>query len=86
MSQIRNKTALNAILIFSILALIAAYFVQYVLGHKPCNLCLIERVPYIFAILIIFLSLILKKRGAKWFTVIGIAIVIIAMILYFVLN
>ena len=61
MSQIRNKTALNAILIFSILALTAAYFVQYVLGHKPCNLCLIERVPYIFAILIIILTLILKK-------------------------
>jgi len=28
----------------------------------------------------------LEKRGAKWFTVIGIAIVIIAMIIYFVLN
>ena len=61
MSQIKNKTTLNAILIFSILTLIAAYFVEYVLGHKPCNLCLIERVPYIFAVLIIILSLILKK-------------------------
>ena len=61
MLQIKNKTALNAILIFSILALIAAYFVQHVLGHKPCNLCLIERVPYIFAILIIILTLVLKK-------------------------
>ena len=61
MSQIKNKTTLNAILIFSILALPAAYFVQYVLGHKPCNLCLIERIPYIFAIIIISLGLILKK-------------------------
>ena len=61
MSQIKNKTTLNAILIFSILALTAAYFVQYVLDHKPCNLCLIERVPYIFAVLIIILTLILKK-------------------------
>ena len=61
MSQIKNKTTLNAILIFSIFALIAAYFVQYVLGHKPCNLCLIERIPYIFAVLIIILTLILKK-------------------------
>ena len=61
MSQIKNKTTLSAILIFSILALTAAYFVQHVLGHKPCNLCLIERVPYIFAVLIIILSLILKK-------------------------
>ena len=28
----------------------------------------------------------LEKRGAKWFTVIGIAIITIAMILYFILN
>ena len=61
MSQIKNKTTLNAILIFSILALTSAYFVQYVLGHIPCNLCLIERIPYIFAVLIIILTLILKK-------------------------
>ena len=43
------------------MALTSAYFVQYVLGHKPCNLCLIERIPYIFAVLIIILTLILKK-------------------------
>ena len=61
MSQIKNKTTLSAILIFSILALTAAYFVQHILGHKPCNLCLIERVPYISAIIIISLSLIFKK-------------------------
>ena len=61
MSQIKNKTTLNAILIFSILASTTAYFIQYVLGHEPCNLCLIERVPYILAVLIIILILILKK-------------------------
>ena len=61
MSQIKNKITLNLILIFSIFALVAAYFVQYILGHKPCNLCLIERLPYIFSIIIISLGLILKK-------------------------
>ena len=61
MSQIKNKTTLNLILLFSIFALSAAYFVQHILDHKPCNLCLIERLPYIFAIIIISLSLILKK-------------------------
>ena len=61
MSQIKNKTTLNLILIFSIFALGAAYFIQHILGHKPCNLCLIERLPYIFAIIIISLGLILKK-------------------------
>ena len=61
MSQIKNKTTLNAILIFSILALTSAYFVQYVLGHIPCNLCLIERIPYIISIIIISICLFLKK-------------------------
>ena len=61
MSQIKNKTTLNLILLFSIFALSAAYFVQHILDHKPCNLCLIERLPYIFAIIIISLGLILKK-------------------------
>ena len=61
MSQIKNKTTLNLILIFSIFALGAAYFIQHILGLKPCNLCLIERLPYIFAIIIITLGLISKK-------------------------
>ena len=62
MSQIKNKTTLNLILLFSIFVLSAAYFVQHILDHKPCNLCLIERLPYIFAIIIIIsLGLILKK-------------------------
>ena len=61
MRQLKNKTTLNLILFFSIFALSAAYFVQYILGHKPCNLCLIERLPYISSIIIILLGLILKK-------------------------
>ena len=61
MSQIKNKTTLNLILLFSIFALTIAYFVEYVLGHKPCNLCLIERLPYVLAIIIISVGLILKK-------------------------
>ena len=61
MSQLKNKTTLNLILFFSIFALGAAYFAQYILGHKPCNLCLIERLPYISSIIIILLVLIFNK-------------------------
>ena len=61
MSQLKNKTTLSLILIFSVFALIAAYFIQYILGHKPCNLCLIERLPYISSLILALLSLILKK-------------------------
>ena len=61
MIPIKNKTTLNLILLFSIFVLLAAYFIQYVLGHQPCNLCLIERIPYILTIIIITLILIFKK-------------------------
>ena len=61
MIPIKNKTTLNLILLFSIFALLAAYFIQYALGHQPCNLCLIERIPYILTIIIITLILIFKK-------------------------
>ena len=61
MSKIKNKTILNLILLFSIFALIAAYFIQYVLKHQPCNLCLIERIPYIFSIIVTSICLFTKK-------------------------
>ena len=56
-----NKLLLNGILFFSILSLSIAYFIQYVLGHKPCNLCIIERIPYIAAIILILLVFILNR-------------------------
>ncbi len=61
MSQIKHKTILSLILLFSIFALFMAYFIQYVLNHQPCNLCLIERIPYITSIIIISISLFFKK-------------------------
>ena len=56
-----NKLFLNGILAFSILSLSIAYFIQYILGHKPCNLCIIERIPYIAAIILISLIFILNS-------------------------
>jgi len=56
-----NKLLLNGILVFSILSLSIAYFIQYILGHKPCNLCIIERIPYIAAIILISLVFILNR-------------------------
>ena len=58
---LNNKLLLNGILAFSILSLSVAYFIQYVLGHKPCNLCIIERIPYIAAIILISLIFILNR-------------------------
>ena len=61
MTEIKNKLIFNLILLFSIFTLLAAYFIQYVLKHQPCNLCLIERIPYILSIIIISICLFTKK-------------------------
>jgi len=57
----KNKTILNIILFISIFALGSAYFIEYILAYQPCNLCLIERLPYFLAIIIIFLGLSLNR-------------------------
>ena len=61
MFKIKNKTIFNLILLFSVFALITAYFIQYVLKHQPCNLCLIERIPYFFSIIVTSIYLFTTK-------------------------
>ena len=63
----KAKTNLKIIFLFSLIALISAYFIEYVLGHQPCNLCLIERIPYGISIILISLTFFLKK-SEKFFT------------------
>ena len=56
-----NKHIYNGVLFFSIVSLSIAYFIQYILGHKPCNLCLIERIPYLASVILISLIFIINK-------------------------
>ena len=49
-------TCLKIIFSVSLISLISAYFIEYVLGHMPCNLCLIERIPYGLSIILIILN------------------------------
>ena len=48
-----KKIILNSLIFLSFIALSFAYFVEFILGHEPCNLCKIERIPYIGSIIII---------------------------------
>ena len=55
--MLNNKPLLlNIILFVSFVALISAFFIEYVLGHQPCNLCILERIPYMVSIVIILLN------------------------------
>ena len=62
MFNLKAEQYLKIILLFSFISLISAYFIEYVLGYQPCNLCLIERIPYGLSIILIITILILKKN------------------------
>jgi disulfide bond formation protein DsbB len=51
--EARNGHIFSTFLVASALSLIFAYFVEFVLQHKPCELCLYQRIPFF---IIIFIS------------------------------
>jgi len=56
MLNLNKKNFLILTFLISLFALISAYFIEYILGHQPCNLCLIERIPYMIALIIITIN------------------------------
>ena len=62
MLNLKAEYYIKIILLFSFVALISAYFIEYVLGYQPCNLCLIERIPYGLSIMIIMAIFLIRKN------------------------
>jgi disulfide bond formation protein DsbB len=62
MLNLKIETRLNIILTVSLISIISAYFIEYILGHQPCNLCLIERIPYGLSVFLIIFNYIFKKE------------------------
>tara|TARA_B100000609_G_C16912626_1_gene280194 strand:+ start:45 stop:527 length:483 start_codon:yes stop_codon:yes gene_type:complete len=56
MAEINKNITLKLIFLISIIALASAFFIEHVLGHQPCNLCILERIPYLIAIIIVILN------------------------------
>ncbi len=44
------------IFLVSIIALVSAFYIEYILGHQPCNLCKLERIPYLISIIVVLLN------------------------------
>ena len=61
MVNLKVEHYLRIILLISLVSIISAYFIEYALGHQPCNLCLIERIPYILSIVLILIIFRFKK-------------------------
>ena len=83
MLQIKNKTLFKLILYFSIFSLVIAYFIQYILGHLPCNLCLLERIPYILTIIIITISFIFKKYEKIYLALLSIIFILATLLSFY---
>ena len=60
--KIYNITLILILIILS-LSLISAFIIEHILNHKPCNLCLYQRIPYIISIFFILLIFIFKKKN-----------------------
>tara|TARA_B100000029_G_scaffold356239_1_gene349078 strand:+ start:47 stop:529 length:483 start_codon:yes stop_codon:yes gene_type:complete len=77
MDKIKNKSFLRAILFFNIFVLSVAYFIEFVLDHEPCDLCVFERIPYLVSIILISF-LIFTNKFEK--------IIIVVLALVFILG
>jgi len=52
----RKNLLIKFIFLVSIFALVSAFFIEYILGHQACNLCILERIPYFLTIMIVLLN------------------------------
>ena len=56
MAENSKNLLIKFIFLISTIALASAFFIEYRLGHQPCNLCILERIPYLIAIILILLN------------------------------
>src|SRR5262249_34391107 len=67
-SMIRSRPVASAAVVIAAVgaaAILGAWFFQYVLGLKPCPLCLEQRYPYYFAIPLAALVILGESVGSK---------------------
>ena len=80
MFNLSKKNLFTGIFLISFIALVSAYFIEYILGHQPCNLCIYERIPYFLAILIVLINY--KYNKLEKYLILSLAIIfLIATIL-----
>ena len=82
MLNLKVEFYLKLIFIVSLISIVSAYFIEYVLGHQPCNLCIIERIPYMLSMFLIIINYI-KKDNEKFIILLLILIFIFSFLISF---
>ena len=62
MVKLKTENYSQILFILSIIILGSALTIEYVFKYRPCNLCLIERIPYGLTIIILIINYIFKKN------------------------
>ena len=62
MVNFKINTYLKIIFFISLTSLTLAYFIEYILGHQPCNLCLMQRIPYGLSIILMIINYFFRKN------------------------
>ena len=62
MGNFRIDTYLKIIFFIGLASLTLAYFIEHILGHQPCNLCLIQRIPYGLSIILVIINYFFRKN------------------------
>ena len=57
MITLNNKNFFIGVLFLSFISIVSAIYIEYIIGIKPCALCIYQRLPYIFAIFVCFFGL-----------------------------
>ena len=61
MHKINKEFYLKVTFSISVVAIISAYYIEFILGYQPCNLCLIERIPYALSLVILAINFKFRK-------------------------
>jgi disulfide bond formation protein DsbB len=80
-SLISPAKAASAVAVGAAATILGAYFFQYVLGLKPCPLCLEQRVPYYLAIVVAaVVAFVAAKDAPSMLLRLGFALLILIML------
>ena len=78
-----NKILLIFLLFFISASLIAAFIIEYGLGHEPCKLCIYQRIPYIVSIFFIIELIFFKKNEKTTLLLLSLIFIISAILAFY---
>ena len=81
------KKTNNILLIFLLFvisaSLVAAFIIQYELGHQPCKLCIYQRIPYILSIFLIIELIFFKKNEKTTLLLLSLIFILSAILAFY---